>query len=150
MSEADHVVFGREAKGMCRHCHYVVEKNGVWEILDQSPQTAGDEGTVLVTTDVPMVPDRWFRHAQFDHKSHRAIACAECHRAATSIQTADILLPSIATCRSCHGSGAVSGRVRADCVLCHTYHDEGHDTGGVPLEKLLTRLQSQATLQTTP
>ncbi|MEX2091238.1 MAG: hypothetical protein WD971_01110 [Pirellulales bacterium] len=150
MLEADHVVFGREAKGMCRHCHHVVERNGVWEILDQNPQTAGDEAAALVTTDVPMVPDRWFHHAQFDHKSHRAIACGECHRAAASSTTADILLPSIATCRSCHGSEAVSGRVRADCVLCHTYHDAEHDTGGVPLEKLFTVMQSQAALHATP
>ena len=71
------------------------------------------------------IPTRWFLHAEFDHNSHRFLTCTACHdRTPESRQTADILLPGIATCRSCHEDGgerqdAANGR----CSECHSYHD---------------------------
>ena len=40
-------------------------------------------------------PSRWLPHARFDHGVHRPVACAECHEAATSTETKDVLLPKI-------------------------------------------------------
>lgn len=38
----------------------------------------------------------------------------------------DLLLPSIATCRDCHGRPAGA---RVECVECHVYHDKARDRG---------------------
>jgi hypothetical protein len=65
---------------------------------------------------------RYMPHANFDHSQHGLVDCASCHTgAATSQQSSDVLLPSIATCRSCHHSGTEAAESR--CFECHTYHD---------------------------
>jgi hypothetical protein len=144
MVRADHAVFGLEAKGMCRKCHRVEPDSDTWKVfvinsVAESLDSAADDAAKA-----KMIPNRWLMHGEFQHDSHRAIECVACHDVRNSSETTDILLPSIANCRSCHGSGALSSnaQVRADCVLCHTYHDQpshgksdkGH---GVPLEQLL-------------
>jgi len=35
-----------------------------------------------------------------------------------------VLLPTIESCRTCHGK---SGGARADCAECHTYHDKSRE-----------------------
>jgi hypothetical protein len=76
----------------------------------------------------PNIPDRWFQHASFDHERHRLIDCRACHVGVTeSTVTADVLLPGVDLCRTCHAAGsttslfAEAGAAR-DCVVCHTYH----------------------------
>jgi hypothetical protein len=79
----------------------------------------------------PQIPDRWLTHSTFRHDAHRQLACLACHGdAPQSTATADVLLPSIALCRSCHqaddshsfGRSGSAGAARADCVQCHNYH----------------------------
>jgi hypothetical protein len=76
------------------------------------------------------VPEVWFKHAWFDHRSHRAVDCQECHAgAAASTTNTDLLLPDIAVCRRCHAPRGVDGNqpvggVRDNCTTCHAYHDE--------------------------
>ncbi len=68
----------------------------------------------------PAIPQRWLERSVFSHRSHRALTCLQCHeRAATGRFTADIMLPSIESCRQCH---APASGVRSDCVMCHLYH----------------------------
>ena len=67
------------------------------------------------------IPARWLPHSTFDHGAHRPIGCAECHKAAESKETTDVLLPGIAACRECH---RVAGGARSGCVECHRYHDK--------------------------
>ena len=65
---------------------------------------------------------RWMPHAKFDHDAHRGFTCVSCHpKAPTSTESSEILLPGIATCKTCH----VPGPDHADsrCSECHTYHD---------------------------
>jgi len=88
------------------------------------------------------VPARWLPHSVFDHGVHRPIQCVECHKANTSSQTADVLLPSVSVCRECHraGSGA-----RTACVECHLYHDKSLETdldGRHPIRRLTGRAPS--------
>jgi hypothetical protein len=88
------------------------------------------------------VPVRWLPHSVFDHGVHRPIQCVECHKANTSSQTADVLLPSVSVCRECHraGSGA-----RTACVECHLYHDKSLETdldGRHPIRRLTGRAPS--------
>ena len=74
------------------------------------------------------LPRRWFPYASFSHQSHRQSECTLCHgRAVTSKETADVLLPGIEVCRTCHGPQATAAGQRAgattQCVRCHAYHD---------------------------
>ena len=71
------------------------------------------------------IPARWFEHAEFNHDSHRLLTCTACHtRTPDSRQTADILLPGIASCRSCHEDrGAMHDAASGRCSECHSYHD---------------------------
>ena len=68
------------------------------------------------------ITTRWFQHAVFDHDTHKLLKCTECHsQATTSRDTADVLIPGIKTCETCHHAGANSAESR--CFECHTYHD---------------------------
>jgi hypothetical protein len=101
----------------CKKCHDVD--------VNAKPMPRGNWGKI---------PDRWLPYSPFSHLKHQASACKDCHAtAATSTVAADLLLPSIAVCRSCHGaSGGGGGAVGAgtapaapaDCVTCHSYHPE--------------------------
>jgi hypothetical protein len=65
---------------------------------------------------------KWMPHARFDHDAHRGFACVSCHeKALSSAETSDVLLPGIATCKTCHAPGTEHAEVR--CFECHTYHD---------------------------
>ncbi|MGB8473958.1 MAG: hypothetical protein WCE61_07745 [Candidatus Acidiferrum sp.] len=65
---------------------------------------------------------QWMPHATFDHDAHRGFSCVSCHeKALTSTEASDVLLPGIATCKTCHAPGPEHAESR--CFECHTYHD---------------------------
>ena len=66
-----------------------------------------------------VVPVRWLNKGAFHHRQHQNVSCTTCHNAARSVQTSDILLPSVKTCAACHRSNAAPGD---SCTLCHQYH----------------------------
>jgi len=67
---------------------------------------------------------RWMPHALFDHKAHAQSRCGDCHDAARSTKASDVLMPTIAKCRDCHGGPVpVEGKVTSNCLLCHGFHD---------------------------
>jgi len=69
---------------------------------------------------------RWLPHAVFDHDAHHLVACLACHpSAATSRETADILLPGVQVCQQCHRAGGQFAEAR--CFECHTYHNWGRE-----------------------
>jgi transcription elongation factor Elf1 len=83
---------------------------------------AFDEGASLPTVASADFRERWLPHAKFDHDAHRGFSCVSCHeKALTSTETADILVPGIANCKTCHAPGADHAESR--CFECHTYHD---------------------------
>jgi len=68
------------------------------------------------------IPVKWMTHAKFEHRAHQLVTCTACHaQAKTSNNTADVLLPGIATCQKCHSGGRVAAETR--CSECHDYHD---------------------------
>jgi FHA domain-containing protein/class III cytochrome C family protein len=78
------------------------------------------------------IPARWLPHGRFQHLHHLG-PCQQCHAAAVaSTVAADVLLPSIAICRTCHGGGSGAAQVKAgkapaaptDCLSCHRYHPD--------------------------
>lgn len=82
----------------------------------------------LPTFDKPVIPNRWFPHSRFSHGPHLGLpqlkekACLACHEAAPqSTKTRDVLMPGIASCRSCHVEPGGAG---AQCIECHDYHDK--------------------------
>jgi predicted CXXCH cytochrome family protein len=71
-------------------------------------------------------PKRYMMKGWFDHGPHRTESCASCHAAPKSKQASDLLLPGIATCRTCHGGENANVDVPSGCALCHSYHaDDG-------------------------
>jgi hypothetical protein len=93
---------GREKFDGCATCHEVKERA---------------TGVPVVTR--PAMPDRWMAHARFNHSKHTGVACAKCHAATKSSDTADVLLPTKASCVECHSP---QGKVANNCSFCHTYH----------------------------
>jgi hypothetical protein len=78
------------------------------------------------------IPARWLPHGRFQHLDHPQ-DCQRCHgAAAASTVAADVLLPAIAICRTCHGGGGGAAQVKAgtapaaptDCLSCHRYHPD--------------------------
>jgi hypothetical protein len=98
----------------CAYCHEV-------------KTTAG--GPPAVTP--PAMPDRWMVRGEFDHSKHANTACARCHNAEASRDTADILLPMKSACASCHSP---EGGVAHGCSTCHSYHTprKGELSGNIP------------------
>lgn len=101
---ADRLLFD---KG-CKLCHVMIATNGPLPAVAKSS-----------------IPVRWLTHADFSHNSHRMLTCVSCHtRTPGSKETADILVPGIASCRSCHQDrGVRHDAAGARCSECHSYHD---------------------------
>ena len=70
------------------------------------------------------IPHAWLPAANFSHKQHNTQACTDCHvEAKTSETSADVMLPGINSCRTCHGSSdAGEGKLASTCVNCHSLH----------------------------
>ena len=74
--------------------------------------------------------ESFFPHANFSHASHdtEVSSCDSCHNASSSELATDILIPGIAVCRDCHGSGESrrnsSSQVPSTCVMCHGFHSD--------------------------
>jgi len=67
-------------------------------------------------------PTRYVRNGWFDHRAHSGQDCSDCHAARTSRSASDLLLPDIATCRTCHGGERTAKPVASSCAMCHDYH----------------------------
>lgn len=86
--------------------------------------TGKGEGADAWHIDPVHIPKAWLPAANFSHKQHDTQACTDCHTEARKSETsADVMLPGIATCRTCHGSGdAGEGKLASTCVTCHGFH----------------------------
>ena len=94
-------------KGKCLLCHGL-------QFQDQESPAVMKTG----------VPERWFPYSTFRHAPHLSLSkkqlCLVCHKDATASEvTADVLLPRMESCRSCH---ARARGVRTQCITCHRYH----------------------------
>ena len=65
---------------------------------------------------------RFLPMARFDHASHRALACEDCHAARQSQSSADLLIPGIGRCTTCHGGESAAFKAESTCVSCHLFH----------------------------
>lgn len=110
----------------CKQCHTLTHVPA----LEESARPVRYESAKEVALAVELLPNvepsntisRWMPHAKFDHDGHRGFSCVSCHeKALTSTEASDVLLPGIATCKTCHAPGVEHAESR--CFECHTYHD---------------------------
>ncbi len=104
------------SNGVCKTCHEVGKA-----------ATAGKPqgGAVPVTWQVrPVVmTSHWLPKSKFSHAQHKDAACASCHQAEGSKRASDILIPDIATCRTCHaGAKPEPDKIASRCDSCHGFH----------------------------
>ena len=65
----------------------------------------------------------WMPKSIFDHKPHADQSCGDCHQAKASAVATDILMPTLASCQSCHGSEHSRNKVISECIDCHRFHN---------------------------
>jgi hypothetical protein len=81
------------------------------------------EGGVGIAIAPPAIPSRWMQRAEFSHRAHDKMECAECHGdLRDSSDTADVNLPGRELCQKCHREDTKRS-AGTQCVLCHLYHD---------------------------
>jgi hypothetical protein len=91
--------------GICGECH--------------TPSVSGGRFSVVPVTQV----SRYMSHGWFTHAAHKQEKCSSCHAAQRSTSSADLLLPDLGSCRTCHaGEQAPRGKVPSGCAMCHDYH----------------------------
>ena len=91
--------------GICGECH--------------TPAFSGGRLAVMPVTQI----SRFMNHGWFDHNDHKQEKCSSCHKADTSTTSADLLLPDLKSCRTCHmGEEAPRAKVPSSCAMCHSYH----------------------------
>lgn len=97
--------------GECRTCHAV-------------QRAAPVKGAPPDWTVAPVASSsHWLPHSTFSHAQHQNAACSTCHAADQSRSAADILLPDIKACQSCHtGARAEPDKVASRCESCHGFH----------------------------
>ena len=72
------------------------------------------------------VSQQWMPGARFEHASHAASPCSDCHKVEKSKRSEDVAMPGIATCRACHGGNQpMPNKLTATCLTCHVFHTPG-------------------------
>jgi hypothetical protein len=94
-----------DEKRGCAYCHLVDKSAGTYALAP-----------VLMRT-------RFLPHADFDHASHRALACTDCHDSRRSDKSSDVLIPGIEVCTTCHGKQKAALKTPSTCTSCHGFHD---------------------------
>jgi len=103
-------------------CHKIT-KNG--------PRGAGPEQWRVEPV---RLTERWLPRASFNHALHKASECATCHqRMESSDDSSTIQMPSVSTCRDCHGDNEPR-KVVSTCVMCHDFHRPGRGPFGDALQ----------------
>jgi hypothetical protein len=105
--------------GMCRLCHAVT-----------------DLGSTALAERFRVAPVRlqwaFFKTSDFDHRTHEVQgkltgdrACESCHAARKSMQSSDLMIPTIEKCLECHSKRPEKNKVALSCGSCHVYHPRG-------------------------
>ncbi len=112
----------------CVECHVLKPTSG---------PIAGAASLRTLEIEPPLMTPVWQESASFNHTTHRALGCTECHPGAiTSQQNGDRpMLPGIARCSVCHVPAGdlfadPHGAAKATCTECHRYHNGDHPKQG--------------------
>jgi len=130
VEESERLLMGppgsKTEKGKCLLCHVLDRAGGASQVAQvggaQAPFQVSASRRLFPAVAKTAIPERWLPYSVFDHKAHTMLQCVACHEAAPrSERTTDVLLPGIASCRSCHFE---PGGARTQCLTCHVYHDK--------------------------
>jgi len=97
----------------------------------------GGDGPMGVEVAPVHLAARFMPRGAFDHsvpahggQTLGGAACNDCHKASASDHAADVMLPDIGKCASCHGQpkAKVAAAGSAECTECHSYHHPGKAT----------------------
>lgn len=69
-----------------------------------------------------LLQQHYMPKARFTHAKHADSACGDCHTAAQSSSSADVLMPKIEVCQNCHLGQSATDKVPSTCVDCHKFH----------------------------
>lgn len=73
------------------------------------------------------ITEHWLPKNNFSHNRHTNSKCSTCHNVSSSKSSADIAIPDILTCQSCHaGATPARNKVTSTCESCHGFHMETH------------------------
>ena len=93
-----------DPKRGCSYCHVTGQSGGNFTVAP-----------VVLRT-------RFLPEARFDHAKHQALDCGDCHDSRHSEKSADVLVPGIEECVSCHGSERATLKAQSTCTSCHIFH----------------------------
>lgn len=113
--------------GACFDCHMVTP-----------PGANGNASWQVTPVHQPM---RYMMNGWFDHAAHRTETCESCHAAPKSHDARQLLLPGIATCRTCHGGEKAKADVPSGCAMCHSYH-AGDGAPWTPINQIARKDQA--------
>jgi DnaJ-class molecular chaperone len=85
-------------------------------------ETAREPGKAVATLPLQL-RQSWMVHAHFTHDAHAWQKCDDCHTEQGSAIAEDLSLPTIESCRQCHGGVNSPGRLQSTCVDCHRFHE---------------------------
>jgi len=76
------------------------------------------------------ITDHWLPKARFAHNQHTTFECKKCHEVTQSKTSADIAIPDLANCKSCHSGNAIEkDKAVGTCETCHGFHVGGKGSG---------------------
>jgi len=99
--------------GVCTTCH------------STSKVSASTPRSPLWTVAPIVQTSHWLPQSTFSHAQHKSADCSSCHKAGQSKVAADVLLPDIQVCQSCHtGAKPDKEKVVSRCESCHGFHQK--------------------------
>lgn len=114
--KADTVVTEMMEKRTCFICHEI-------------SRDATAAGTTWKIAPIAMTR-HWLPKSRFPHNQHATFDCKKCHDAGKSKSSADVLIPDLANCQSCHsGSDIEKDKAPGTCESCHGFHVGGSRAG---------------------
>lgn len=76
------------------------------------------------------ITNHWLPKSRFAHRQHTTQECKKCHDVAKSKSSADVAIPDLANCQSCHaGSAPEKDKAVGTCETCHGFHVGGSRSG---------------------
>ena len=107
----------------CAYCHFGTGTNGAFEPDKFLPMPMSPVATRQIRIVAPVLMEtRFLPKARFDHASHTASNCEDCHNARKSERASDVLIPGEATCERCHGAENAALQSQSTCITCHVFH----------------------------
>lgn len=103
--KANTIVTEMMEKRSCFSCHEISRQGKSWRIAP-----------ILIS-------QHWLPKSRFPHSQHSTFNCSGCHDVANSDDAADISIPDLKNCRSCHsGNHPERDKARGTCETCHGFH----------------------------